>query len=48
MEPTETKQCIKCKVYCPPEMLDKDGYCDTCKPFTQEENLKEEANQNII
>ena len=48
MEPRKTKQCIKCQVYTPIELLDKDGYCDECKPFIQDQNLKEEANQNII
>ena len=46
--PTETKQCIKCKVYFPFDMIDNEGCCEYCKPYTQDENLKEEANQNII
>jgi hypothetical protein len=44
----EAKQCIKCGTYTPLFMLDNDGYCDDCKPFTQEQNLQEEASQNII
>lgn len=47
-QPIETKQCIKCKVYTPIYLLDIEGVCEDCKPITQEENLKEESQQNII
>lgn len=41
-----TDKCKKCQTYS--AFINSDGLCEDCAPYTIDEQLKEESQQNII